>query len=242
MTISTSPLFTALIFCASSLHRCSSALAASRAAERAAESTGQSSKCSMPRRLQPACDQAAPEIAAFPVVAAPEAAAPAFAAPAAAAPVAAPPVAAASAVAAFPVAAPAVAAPAVAAPAVAASPLAAPHPHGTSPFTSGLPSAEARTDPPPRPASTTAVLVSALRFAFRCARAALRPFAPREALAPTGGMPPAFPTNDADFDAMTEEGYSNAARQLSDMGYDPVEAHRAIPSQLSGSLLTGHRK
>jgi len=41
-------------------------------------------------------------------------------------------------------------------------------------------------------------------------------------------MPPAFPTDDADFDAMTEGGYINAARQLSDMGYGPVEAQRAV--------------
>ena len=163
----------------------------------------------------------------------------AAAAPAAAAPVAAPPEAAAPAaeaflvaaflVAAIPVAALAVAAPAVAASPVAASPVAAPRPHGTSPFTSGLPSAEARTDPPrPRPAPTAAVLVPALRFAFRCARAALRPFAPRKAPTPTGGMPPAFLTDDADFDAMTEGSYSNAARQLSDMGYGPVEVQRAV--------------
>jgi hypothetical protein len=49
----------------------------------------------------------------------------------------------------------------------------------------------------------------------------LEQFAPRRA-------PTAFPTDDADFDAMTEEGYSNAARQLSDMGYEPVEAQRAV--------------
>jgi len=45
-------------------------------------------------------------------------------------------------------------------------------------------------------------------------------------------MPPAFPTDDANFDAKTEEGYSNAARQLLDTGYGPVEAQRASDGAL----------